>query len=94
MPTINSKMLSSLSSVAFVALLLLLMTLGAHAEAEDEADHGVYNKFAQCTDLGNTFKSGYTIKLFSAELLMDTHVDTYTDHYNYVAAGTARSVSR
>ena len=80
------KMSSLFSSVAFVVLLLVL-TSGASAD-------GVYSKFAQCTDLGTTFKAGYTIKSFSAELLMDTRLDNYTDHYNYVAAGTARSVSR
>ena len=87
------KISSLFSSVAFVVLLLVL-TPRASAEEDDHDEEHVYSKFAQCTDLGTTFKAGYTIKSFSAELLMDTHVDNYTDHYNYVAAGTARSVSR
>lgn len=88
----KSRMFSFFSCVAVVILALTMTTTGARAEADDDDDH-VYNLYARCTDLGTAFLNNYDIKSFSAELLLDTHVDTYLDHYNYVAAGTGRSIS-
>ena len=87
-----SRMFSVFSCVVIV---LALTTSGARAEGDDDDhdDDHVYSTFAHCTDLGTAFKSAYTIRSFTAELLMDTHVDTYDDHYNYVAAGTGRGIS-
>lgn len=87
-----SKMISA-ASFSFVAVVVLALTMMTGARAEADEDH-VYNTFARCTDLGTTFEAGYTITSFRAELEMDTHVDTYIDHYNYVAEGTGRVVDR
>lgn len=81
------------SVVSFVvAVLALTMATGARAEGDDDDDDHVFNVFASCST-ATSFLPGYTINSFSAELLLDTHVDTYADHYNYVAAGTGRGIS-
>ena len=81
-----SKMLPPTPTFLGLVVGVVLLAASCHAEVHS------FSTFASCTDPGTPFVADYKLLSFSADLLMDAHKDTFTDHYNYVAAGTSRGV--
>ena len=81
-------------NLASVALFAFALSASRVCAEEDERAW-IFTPYARC-DSSNVVSFGggtWTFPTFEAELQLSVPVDSYVDHYNYVAFGTGRHVN-